>query len=249
MKTEDRRKKILKRNPLPITPKDTAAATACQDDVDYDKSPKVRKTRAGDIEVTAYLDAHNDYPIELTISATPANWEHIERYIDEDTDEFFWDFRMEFIALALGQVRTSEKRKLRGKHKRVGKLVALLKEKSGMRYALFKYWLRRPEKEWPEYFIKLVRMSEVKDRRGAIASFKRIKQGGRFILTGLTRCSIIASYGREIQEAGLKIDERQQDSFYITYIADGCGASKYKAFFKNKSPNEIGRYELISLKD
>lgn len=233
----------------------------------FDKPPalapvKGAKFQKGLITLNAVLDVHSETPIAITVSVREEDWKRLHSYCEDDPEGFVNDFKTEIVYTAYGTILTEKeedkvhegklvpRRKPRGKRKNTAGLVSRLKEKAGGRYALFKHWIRRPENEWPEYFQKIVGNAEDVGyiKKGAIARFKRISQGDRDILTGLTLSSLMASYGEEIRTWGLKIDNCNLDSFYKTYIADGRGGAKYK-LFETMTPKGVERLSVSILKD
>ena len=168
-----------------------------------DNSPKriifPRRLKSDALKIKGYLSTYHDADqIELTVSASPEDWEKLYHTIDQNPQSFALQFHSEFVYCALEEAR---KKQLPGKHKYTHRVIEDIKRHSGYLFAFLSYWSKQGRKDWPAYLQKLITMA-VQDKYGTI--FK-----DRFNPTELTAYCLSKYYEPMLQSLKNKISPEE----------------------------------------
>jgi len=121
-----------------------------------------------------------------------------------------------------------------------------MKINSGILYAFFGYWSKRPVGEWPGYLKNLIKMAKNDDYFIYIPNEKgnnnplirKLFVKGYDTAYWLTRYCIEKVYTKEINNLKLKLfDDRK--NFLKTYVHADKRAERFTKSFRSKSPQEV----------
>jgi len=205
----------------------------------------VKKNRDGSVTVenditVAYLKKGERVKVELKVIATLDAWKKIAAFTLDHPDWFGTEFHSRFANPVLLEI--SEKNKPRGKQKEISPFINDIKIPSGVLYALFKYWDKKPIKEWPNYLQRLVKMIR-KDTPWSNYVFDvkgRIHRPYK-----LTRYCIEKVYEKEIKVSKLRLFD-DPFNFSQTYIHSERRAARFTKFFISKSSEEVAAFVYTS---
>jgi hypothetical protein len=182
-----------------------------------------RRTKKDKITIKNFIDHKNS--IELTITASPQDWQRLNQLLSENNEEFAKDFHHKFIRPVL--YKEILPKKPRGRHRDANILLREIKYNSGELHQFFSYWCKKPREEWPNYLSRLI---EIIGKAGQEIHIKR--RNGKYGPKELTLYVMEEVYGKTAKKYGLKPFE-DPNNFYIKYIY-GSGILKYhKENFRN----------------
>jgi hypothetical protein len=178
--------------------------------------------------------------VKLKVTATPDAWKKIESFALDHPDWFGLEFHSCFAQPAVLEINEKNKLKPRGHQKKIYHFANDMKICVGILYAFFRYWCRRPVKEWPDYLKTLIEKIEMakKDRW-----FDYIFKGKRGTNKAyrLTRYCIEKVYGETINSLELRLFD-EPNNFLKTYVHANKRAERFTKLFGSKSPQDVATF-------
>lgn len=214
--------------------------------------PSTRKEKPYLAVISIYPErGQEDYlgrGIKLKVKSTHGDWRRLAEFIKDKPDAFVEEFSGEIRNIisklppspyiedsseaAWYEACKNDRKKPRGKHKKVGWLEKIIKRGVGELWSLFSYYHKKKPHEQPEYFRKLKNIAK---KNGYIYE----NDITRYLLLGLVLYCIEKRYGGFMASRGMKRIDKDYDSFYQTYIVNNSYKNYYRSYPVVKDEKDI----------